>query len=89
MILGIRRITITEVVEVGISFGSCQAIFIDVLGKKRAAVKIVPKFLNFEQKQRFTDIPLEMLAKFNDYPDLFRKVITGDESSQWNTFCYD
>ena len=39
-----------RVVDVGISFSSCQAIFADVLGKKRAAAKIVPKLLNFEQK---------------------------------------
>ena len=52
MILGKRRITIREVADdVGISFGSCQAIFADVLGMKRRAEKIVPKCSkNFEQK---------------------------------------
>lgn len=49
MILDNRRITIREVADdVGISFGSCQAIFTDVLGMKRAAAKIVPKLLNFD-----------------------------------------
>ena len=49
MILDNRRITIKEVADdVGISFRSCQAIFTDVLGLKRAAAKIVPKLLNFE-----------------------------------------
>ena len=48
MILNNRRITIREVADnVGISFGSCQAIFTDVLGLKRAAAKIAPKLLNF------------------------------------------
>ena len=52
MILDNRRMTIREFSDdVGISFGSCQAIFTDVLGMKRAAEKIVPKLLNFEQKQ--------------------------------------
>ena len=47
-------ITITEVPDdVGISF---QAIFPNVLGMKREAAKIVPKLLNFEQKQRRMDI---------------------------------
>ena len=79
MILDNRRITIREVVkDVGISFGSCQAIFTDALGMKRAAVKIVPKLLNFDQKQRRMDIAQEMLTTFN--PDLLKKVITGDES---------
>ena len=48
MILNNRRVTIREfAVDVGISFGSCQAIFTDVLGMKRAAAKIVPKFAKF------------------------------------------
>ena len=33
--------------DVGISSGSYQAIFTDVLGMKLSATKIVPKFLNF------------------------------------------
>ena len=73
MILDNRRITIRRRADdVGISFGSCEAIFTDVLGIKRAAAKIVPKLLNFEQK--------EMLTTFNDDTDLLKKVITGDES---------
>ena len=41
---------------VGISFGSCQAIFKYVLGMKQASAKITPKLQNFEQKQRRMDI---------------------------------
>ena len=49
MILDNCRITIWEVADdVGISFGSCQAIFMDVLVIKHAAVKIVSKLLNLE-----------------------------------------
>ena len=70
MILDNRRITIKEVADdVGISFGSYQAIFTDVFGMKRSAAKIVSKLLNFEQKQR-----QEML---NDDPHLLKKIITG------------
>ena len=48
MILDNRLITIREVPDdVGISFGSCEAIFTDVLGMKRAAEKTFPKLLNF------------------------------------------
>ena len=47
---------------------------------KRAAVKIVPKLLHLEQKQRRMDIAHEMLTTFNDNPDLLKKIITGDES---------
>ena len=50
MILDNRRITIRDVADdVGILFGSCQAIFKDVIGMKCTAAKIVPKLLNFEQ----------------------------------------
>ena len=49
MILNNRRIAIREVGNyAGIWFGSCKAIFTDVLGMKRAAVKIVSKLLNFK-----------------------------------------
>ena len=48
MILNNRLITIREVAnDVSISFDSCQAIFTDVVGMKRAAAKIVPKLLHF------------------------------------------
>ena len=81
IILDNRRITIRELADdVGISFGSCQAIFTDVLRTKRMTAKIVPKLLNFEQKQRHMDNAQEMLATFNDYTDLLRKVMTGDET---------
>ena len=57
MILDNRRIIIREVADdVGIQFGSCQVIFTDVLGMKRAATKIVSKLLNFKQKQCRMDI---------------------------------
>ena len=75
-----RRITIREVAEdVGISVGSCHAIFSDILGLKRVATKFVPKLLNFDQKTRRMTIAEEMLNDVNDDPDLPKKVITGDE----------
>ena len=46
-----RRITTRKLADdVGISLGSSQASFTDASGMKRAAAKIVPKLLNFEQK---------------------------------------
>ena len=81
MILNNRRITIREVADdVGISYGSSQAMLTDVLGLQRVAAKIVPKLLNFEQKHRRMDIGQDMLTTFNDNPDLFKKIINGDES---------
>ena len=52
MFLYNHQIAISEVAEdIGISFGSCQVIFTDVLGMNRSAAIIVQKLLNFEQKQ--------------------------------------
>ena len=74
MILDNRRITIREVADdIGISFGSCQAIFTSVLDMKLAEEKIVKKMLNFERKQRRMDIPQEMLTTFNDDRELLKK----------------
>ena len=56
MILNNHGITIREVADdIGVSFGSCQAIFMKVLGMKREAAKIVPKLVNFEKKQSRMD----------------------------------
>ena len=53
MIWDNHRITIREVIgDVSIPFGSCQVILTDVLGIKRAAAKIAPKWQHFEQGQR-------------------------------------
>ena len=46
---------------------------------QRAAEKMVPKVLNFEQKKCRMDIVQEMLMTFNNDPDLLKNVITGDE----------
>ena len=63
IILDNCRITIRKVPDdVGISFGLCQKIFMDVLGLKRAAAKMILKLLNLEQKQRHMDIAQDMLT---------------------------
>ena len=49
IILDYRRITIREVADdVSISFGSCQAIFTEILSIILAAAKVVSKLLNFQ-----------------------------------------
>ena len=48
-----RRITIKEVADdVGISFGSWQAIFTDILGMKREAAKIIPNIVAWTSFRR-------------------------------------
>ena len=62
--------------DIGISFGLGQAIFTDDLGIIRAAVNIISKLLNIEQKQCRMDIAQEIYISI--YRSL-KKVITGDE----------
>ena len=79
IILDNPRLTIRQVADdVGISFGLNQAIFTNVLAM---AWKIIPKLLNFEQKQHRMDIAQEKLTTFNYDPALLKKITTGDESS--------
>ena len=50
-------------------WGSCQAIITGFLDTKCATAKIVPKFLNFEQKQHCINITQKMMTTFNDDQD--------------------
>ena len=54
--------------DVDISFGSCQAIFTDVLSIKSAAARIVLKLLNFEQKQQSVGLWLRLKPKAQFIP---------------------
>ncbi|UYV78706.1 hypothetical protein LAZ67_16002498 [Cordylochernes scorpioides] len=86
MILANRRITVIEVAEdLNISIGSCHSIFINDLGMRRVAAKFVPKLLNCDQKQHRMNIANEMLDSVRDDPNLFQRVITGDEADLLRT----
>ena len=67
MILDNRKTTIREGADkFGIQFSFSQAIFRHVLDMKRASAKIIPKLLNYEQKQYRIDIAQEILTTFID-----------------------
>ncbi|XP_018360609.1 PREDICTED: putative uncharacterized protein FLJ37770 [Trachymyrmex cornetzi] len=81
IVLANRRITIREVAEeLRILYGSCEAIFINILGMKRVAAKFIPKILNFQQKQYRVELAKQMLADIANDPELLQRVITGDET---------
>lgn len=81
MITENRRITIREVAEeIGVSYGSCESIFTDVLGLTRVAAKFVPKLLNFQQRSYRQTIAENSLADVSDDPNLLSRIITGDET---------
>ena len=62
------------------AYRSTEAISTDFLGMKRAAAKIVPKLLNFKQKQGRMGIAKDMLTTLNDNSDLPKKFTLDDES---------
>ena len=84
MVLGNRRLTIRELVDmVGISFASVQTIFKDHLALRRVNSRLVPKFLNFFEKERRVQACEAMLSV---YQGVYKQIITGDES--W-IYAYD
>lgn len=78
------QITIRKVSEdVGISVGSCHAIFSDVLGMNFMAAKFVLKFLNLEQKNCSKSIAQELLNDINVDPDVLEWIINDDETCMY------
>lgn len=53
------------------------------LGTRRIAAKMVPRILTAEQKQARVETCQELKQQLDIDPDMFSKVITGDE-----TWCY-
>ena len=78
MVPGNRLLTIRELVDVvGISFGSVRTIWKDHLNLRRVKSSLVPKFLNFFEKERRDQACEAMLS---DYQGIYKQIITGDES---------
>ena len=53
---------------------------VHVLGMKRVAARLVPKNLNFLQKERRVEVTKEMLANVADDPTFIKRIIIGDET---------
>lgn len=78
LVLKNRRLTIRDLAEaVNISIGSVQAILSDSLQLKRVKSRLVPKTLNFFEKENRMNICKLMLS---DYQDVMDRIITGDET---------
>ncbi|XP_068232134.1 protein GVQW3-like [Palaemon carinicauda] len=81
LILEDHRRTIDELADLsGVSWSSCQRILDDELGMIRVAAKMVPCLLKDGQKHSRMDACRELKEYLEVDPDLFSKVITGDES---------
>jgi len=84
LILEDRRRTIDDLVDLsGVSWSFCQWILSEELQLKRVAAKFMPHMLTADQRQSRVDASRELKEHLEIDPDLFLKVITGDES-----WCY-
>lgn len=73
-----RRWTVRELADaVGISAGSVNTILKDVLNIKGVSSRLVPKMLNFLEKERRLNTCEEMIS---DYLSVTERIITGDET---------
>jgi hypothetical protein len=80
-ILQNRRLTIREIAEdVGISFGSCQAILTEKLKMPRVAAKLVPRVLTEDQKANRVNISQELLDRVSVDENFLKTIVTGDET---------
>ncbi|XP_028047733.1 protein GVQW3-like [Monomorium pharaonis] len=66
--------------ELNIAYGSAQHIMVDILGMKRVAARLVPKDLNFVQKQFQKTVAQEMISEVTDDPTMMKRIITGDKT---------
>lgn len=84
LVLNNRRLTSRDIADmVNISKGSVSTILKDILCLKRVKSRLVPKSLNFIEKQRRIDVCKEMIS---DYEPMLQRIITGDET--W-IYAYD
>ena len=81
LVLGNRCLGIKEIAEaINISYGSNQYIVVHVLDMKRVSARLIPKDLNFLQKERRVVVAKEMLANVADDPIFIKRIITGNET---------
>jgi hypothetical protein len=81
LVLQNHRLTIRETDEdVGISFGSCQAIMTEKLNMHRVAAKFVPRVLTEDQKANRVNISQELLDRVGVDENFLKTIVTGDET---------
>jgi len=74
-------LTIGEIAEdVGISFGSCQAILTERLNMHRVAAKFVPCVLTEDQKANRVNISQELLDSVSVEGNFLKTITTDDET---------
>jgi len=81
LILQNRHLTIREIGEdVGINFGSCQAILTGKLNTHRVTAKCMPRVLTEDQKANRVNISQELLDRVSVNENFLKTIVTRDET---------
>jgi len=76
-----RRLTIRELsVEVGVSYGTCQAILTQDLNMRPVAAKFVPRILTAEEKDWPLSVATNMVQEAESDENFMGQIITDDET---------
>lgn len=76
-----RHASLREIAhDLNMSHESVRTILTDILGMRRVAARLVPKELNFLQKQYREQVASDMLERTNSDPTFMERIITGDET---------
>ena len=86
LVLENRHVTVRKLSKhLGISQGLVKLILRNVLGLKRVAVKLIPKCLNFLQKQIRVEVAKEMFEQVNNNDTFVKRIITNDKTWVWQS----
>lgn len=81
MLMANRKLTIRELTEeLNVAYGTIQSILANDFGLRRVAAKLVPKDLNFMQKEDRVAIAKDMISMAESDPTFIKRIITGDET---------
>ena len=72
-----RRLTVQMIAD---ELEINRKIITEDLGMRKICVKMVPKLLDDDQKERRVEVCQDILEHLQTEPDLLQRVITGDES---------
>lgn len=81
LVLQNRRFSVRELAsELSIDKMSVHNILVNILGIKRIAARLVPKKLNFLQKEHRKEVSMDMVSRAASDPTFMKRIIIGDET---------
>ena len=81
IVLDNRHSSLREIAcDLKISHECVRSIFVDILGMRRIAARLVPKELNSLLKQQHEQASLDLLNRANSDPTFMERIITSDDT---------